>query len=154
MCSWSQEKPKNSFYDWLISYFKLWLNKREVAQSARQCLAELTGLESKCRGVQRYLLGFCRHWGCFVRCLPEWEESDGAEGNPAHQNQSIWEIRGESEVSGGFTSERRSVLNSFTKAVLHNQNDTVTGAQEWERSWASFLMARLARTSMTQFIHL
>lgn len=34
---------------------------------------------------------------------------------------------------------------------LHNQNDTVTGAQEWEWSRASFLLARLARTSHNSF---
>lgn len=47
--------------------------------------------------------------------VPEWEGSDGAAVTPAHQNQSVYKIRGESEVLGGFTCGRRLVLNSFTK---------------------------------------
>lgn len=87
--------------------------------------------------------------------VPEWEGSDGAAGNPAHQNQSICEIRGESEVSGVLPVRGgQFLIHSLNLFHLCNQNDAVTGAQEWEQCRAAFLMARLARTSMTQFIHL
>lgn len=49
--------------------------------------------------------------------VTEWEGSDGAAGNSPYQNQSIYKIRGETEESERFTSERMLGFNSFTKLV-------------------------------------
>lgn len=71
------------------------------------------------------------------------------ETNPSVRSGGSLRCQGVLPVRGG-----QFLIHSLNLFHLHNQNDTVAGAQEWERSRASFLMARLARTSVTQFIHL
>lgn len=71
------------------------------------------------------------------------------ETNPSVKPGVSLRYQGVLPVRGG-----QFLIHSLNLFHLHNQNDTVSGAQEWERTRGSFLMARIARTSMTPFIRL